>query len=112
METIRRVSRGGYRATPAKICKRMRELRTQVCGPRGQNLFSAYLGLSPSTYHFYERRRIPPLRVLDLASRITQVPILWIIRGEAPPDFKLEKVPRLSRFISPTTLTCTVETKL
>ena len=78
----------------AAICERLKQLRVQVCGPRGQSHFATLLRLSPSTYNYYEKGRIPPVDVLDRAARITDVPLLWLIRGE-PADFSLENVKKL-----------------
>ena len=76
------------------ICERLKQVRIQVCGPRGQSHFAALLQLSPSTYNYYEKGRIPPVDVLDRASRITKVPLLWLIRGE-PADFVLESLKKI-----------------
>lgn len=76
------------------ICDRLKQVRIQVCGARGQSHFAALLQLSPSTYNYYEKGRIPPVDVLDRASRITKVPLLWLIRGE-PADFSLESLRKL-----------------
>ncbi len=76
------------------ICERLKKLRVQVCGARGQSHFAMRLNLSPSTYNYYEKGRIPPVDVLDQASRITGVPLLWLVRGE-PVEFDLAAVPPL-----------------
>ncbi len=70
----------------ALICERLKQVRTQVCGRRGQSRFAFLLGLSPSTYNYYEKGRVPPVEVLDLAAKISGAPLLWLIRGE-PADF-------------------------
>ncbi len=58
----------------AAICNRLKQLRIQVCGSRGQSHFAALLQLSPSTYNYYEKGRIPPVDVLDRSSRVTGIP--------------------------------------
>ena len=78
----------------AAICERLKQVRIQVCGPRGQSHFAALLQLSPSTYNYYEKGRIPPVDVLDRAARVTGVPLLWLIRGE-PGDFSLESLKKI-----------------
>jgi len=78
----------------AAICERLKQVRVQVCGPRGQSHFAALLHLSPSTYNYYEKGRIPPVDVLDRAARVTGVPLLWLIRGE-PGDFALESLRKI-----------------
>ena len=78
----------------AAICERLKQVRVQVCGARGQSHFAALLHLSPSTYNYYEKGRIPPVDVLDRASRVTAAPLLWLIRGE-PADFSIEGLKKI-----------------
>jgi transcriptional regulator with XRE-family HTH domain len=78
----------------AAICDRLKQVRVQVCGQRGQSHFAALLQLSPSTYNYYEKGRVPPVDVLDRASRVTGAPLLWLIRGE-PGDFLLESLRKI-----------------
>lgn len=78
----------------AAICERLKQVRIQVCGPRGQSHFAALLHLSPSTYNYYEKGRIPPVDVLDRAANVTAAPLLWLIRGE-PADFNLESLAKI-----------------
>src|SRR3954463_16805393 len=78
----------------AAICERLKQVRIQVCGPRGQSHFAALLHLSPSTYNYYEKGRIPPVDVLDRAARVTGAPLLWLIRGE-PAEFALESLAKI-----------------
>lgn len=85
----------------AAICERLKHVRIQVCGPRGQSHFAALLQLSPSTYNYYEKGRIPPVDVLDRASRLTAVPLLWLIRGE-PADFAIESLRKIEPQSPPT----------
>lgn len=85
------------------ICDRLKQVRIQVCGARGQSHFAALLQLSPSTYNYYEKGRIPPVDVLDRASNITKVPLLWLIRGE-PSDFSLETLKKIEVPAEPTSV--------
>jgi transcriptional regulator with XRE-family HTH domain len=78
----------------AAICERLKQVRVQVCGARGQSHFAALLHLSPSTYNYYEKGRVPPVDVLDRAARVTGAPLLWLIRGE-PADFALESLQKI-----------------
>src|SRR3954467_928679 len=78
----------------AAICERLKQVRIQVCGTRGQSHFAALLHLSPSTYNYYEKGRIPPVDVLDRAARVTGAPLLWLIRSE-PGDFSLESLRKI-----------------
>lgn len=91
---MRNASPGDVSSNPQAICERLKQVRIQVCGARGQSHFAALLQLSPSTYNYYEKGRIPPVDVLDRASRITNVPLLWLIRGE-PADFNVESLKRI-----------------
>jgi transcriptional regulator with XRE-family HTH domain len=91
---MKNASPGDVSSNPQAICERLKQVRVQVCGPRGQSHFAALLQLSPSTYNYYEKGRIPPVDVLDRASRITNVPLLWLIRGE-PSDFVIESLKRI-----------------
>jgi transcriptional regulator with XRE-family HTH domain len=70
------------------ICTRLKQVRIQVCGRRGQSRFALLLGLSPSTYNYYEKGRVPPIEVIDLAAKVSGAPLLWLIRGE-PQDFNI-----------------------
>jgi transcriptional regulator with XRE-family HTH domain len=72
----------------------LKQVRVQVCGARGQSHFAALLHLSPSTYNYYEKGRVPPVDVLDRAARVTGAPLLWLIRGE-PAEFTLESLKKL-----------------
>jgi transcriptional regulator with XRE-family HTH domain len=78
----------------AAICDRLKQVRVQVCGTRGQSHFAALLQLSPSTYNYYEKGRVPPVDVLDRASKVTGAPLLWLIRGEAA-GFAVESLKRI-----------------
>jgi len=77
------------------ICERLKQVRVHVCGARGQSHFAGLLNLSPSTYNYYEKGRIPPVDVLDRAARLTGAPLLWLIRGE-PGDFNLEHLKKMA----------------
>src|ERR1035437_8859327 len=78
----------------AAMCEPLKQVRVQVCGPRGQSHFAALLHLSPSTYNYYEKGRIPPVDVLDRAAHVTGAPLLWLIGGE-PADFNPESLQKI-----------------
>ena len=78
----------------AAICERLKQVRVQVCGARGQSHFASILQLSPSTYNYYEKGRVPPVDVIDRAATVTGAPLLWLIRGE-PADFALETLEKI-----------------
>ena len=84
----------------AAICERLKQVRIQVCGPRGQSHFAALLNLSPSTYNYYEKGRIPPVDVLDRAARVTGAPLMWLIRGE-PAEFVVDTLQKIEPPVAP-----------
>ena len=84
----------------AAICDRLKQIRVQVCGPRGQSHFAALLYLSPSTYNYYEKGRVPPVHVLDCAAKVTGAPLLWLIRGE-PADFAIDSLKKIELTVKP-----------
>ena len=61
---------------------RVREVRVSTFGVRGQAKFAAALGISPSTYSYYERSRIPPLPVLLRISEVGKVDLRWLLTGQ------------------------------
>ena len=69
----------------------MKSVRVQVCGRRGQSKFAYLLGISPSTYNYYEKGRVPSVEILDLASKISGAPLMWLIRGE-PENFNVAEL--------------------
>ena len=69
-----------------EICARLKRIRIQVCGYRGQSHFCALLHLSPSTYNYYEKGRLPPYTVMRRVCRLTATPLMWLAEG-APSEF-------------------------
>jgi len=66
------------------LCGRILALRLERCGPRGRAEFARMVGLNPSTYHYYEKGRIPPVPVLVRLSRCTGVSLQWLLTGDGP----------------------------
>ena len=64
--------------------ERLLALRLEFSGRRGQADFARMLDLSPSTYYYYEKNRVPPVPVLVRLSRRTGVAIQWLLTGEGP----------------------------
>lgn len=64
------------------IIKRIIEVRTGKCGTRGRNKFAGLLDLSPSTYSYYEKDRIPPVAVLIKISEVANVDLNWLLTGQ------------------------------
>ena len=46
------------------IIDRVVLLRQQYSGDRGKSKFARSLGISASTYNYYENNRIPPIEIL------------------------------------------------
>ncbi|MBN2132617.1 MAG: helix-turn-helix domain-containing protein [Sedimentisphaerales bacterium] len=69
--------------TPAdrQIIHRFRLLRQRHAGKRGKSLFAKELGISPSTYNYYERDRVAPAGVLYRACQLTGESIEWLLTG-------------------------------
>jgi len=64
-----------------KICERIRQLRVEMFGGRGKAAFARELGISPSTYDYYEHKRVPPADVLVRIADITHVDLRWLLTG-------------------------------
>ena len=67
------------------VCRRIAQLRTEIEGPRGKSRFAKTLGISASTYDYYENSRVPPAEVLVSIADRTGVDLRWLITGEAAP---------------------------
>ena len=55
----------------------------ELDGPRGKARFARKLGISPSTYDYYESSRIPSAELLVKIAEITQVDLRWLLTGQA-----------------------------
>ncbi len=64
------------------IIQRIKELREQFSGPRGRSEFARALAISPSTYNYYERDRVPPIEVLLRICEVTGADIEWLLTGQ------------------------------
>ena len=64
------------------IINRIINLRTQHFGVRGKSNFARELGISPSTYNYYEDNRVPPLETLLKMCDVTGVDIYWLLMGQ------------------------------
>ncbi|HUU10511.1 MAG TPA: S24 family peptidase [Phycisphaerae bacterium] len=69
------------------ISARLADLRRQIFGERGRAAFARALGVSPSTYNYYEKGRPPPADLLARAAEVAGADIGWLLtgRGEAFP---------------------------
>jgi transcriptional regulator with XRE-family HTH domain len=77
------------------IIERIKHLREQHSGSRGKSKFARALGISPSTYNYYENNRIPPLEILLKISEVTGADLNWLLTGRKTlktPILELEKL--------------------
>lgn len=71
------------RLSHSDICRRIAQIRVEVAGPRGKSTFAKTLGISPSTYDYYESARVPPADVLVRIADVAAVDLRWLLTGEA-----------------------------
>jgi SOS-response transcriptional repressor LexA len=64
------------------LIERIRSLRKQYAGSRGRSEFARSLGISPSTYNYYENNRIPPIDILLKICEITGADLEWLLTGQ------------------------------
>ncbi len=64
-----------------EICRRVEQVRRELHGDRGKVRFARQLGISPSTYNYYESSRIPPAEVLVRISEAGGVDLRWLLTG-------------------------------
>lgn len=69
------------KATP-DVCRRLAELRQQQYGQRGKADFAKDLGISPSTYNYYEAGRVPPAELLVRIADLAKVDLRWLLTGK------------------------------
>lgn len=65
------------------ICQRVAQVRLETCGTRGKARFAKQLGISPSTYDYYEASRVPPAEILVNIADVGDVDLRWLLTGEA-----------------------------
>lgn len=66
-----------------EICRRIADLRVKTTGPRGKSTFAKQLGISGSTYDYYEGTRVPPAEILVSIADLTGADLRWLITGQA-----------------------------
>ena len=69
----------------AGLSERLVRLRESVFGPRGRAAFARALGVSPSTYNYYEKGRQPPADLLARAAEVTGADLAWLLTGRGEP---------------------------
>jgi len=68
------------------ICRRITQIRTELTGHRGKSGFAKLLDLSPSTYDYYESKRVPPAEVLVKIAQVAGADLHWLLTGQAAPE--------------------------
>lgn len=71
------------RSPTPEICLRIAKVRLELHGPRGKAAFAKSLGISPSTYSYYEAGRVPPAEVLVRIADRSGVDLRWLLTGQA-----------------------------
>lgn len=64
------------------VIQRVCFLRNQYAGSRGKSKFAGDLGISPSTYNYYENNRLPPIEILLRICDITGADLIWLLTGQ------------------------------
>jgi transcriptional regulator with XRE-family HTH domain len=62
---------------------RIRVLRERVAGPRGKSGFARAIGISPSTYAYYEKDRLPPVDILLRICEVSDTDLYWLLTGRS-----------------------------
>jgi transcriptional regulator with XRE-family HTH domain len=65
------------------IIERVRLLRKQYAGERGKSKFARALGISASTYSYYEDNRVPPIEILLKMCEVTGADLQWLLTGQS-----------------------------
>ena len=79
------------------ICARIAELRLKLEGSRGKSVFASKLGISASTYNYYETNRVPPADVLVRIADLANVDLRWLLTGQSGPTAVLANHPAVLR---------------
>jgi len=67
------------------VIERIRALRNRYAGPRGKGKFAQALGISLSTYSYYENNRIPSIETLLKICEVTKTDLNWLLTGQEHP---------------------------
>jgi len=65
------------------IIERVRLLRGRYAGNRGKSKFARALGISASTYSYYENNRLPPTEILLKICEVTGADLDWLLTGRS-----------------------------
>ena len=64
------------------LIDRIIKLRKAYTGHRGRSRFAEALGVSSSTYSYYEKDRVPPIPILLKICQLCNVGIFWLLTGQ------------------------------
>lgn len=64
------------------IIQRIKLVRNRYAGNRGKSKFARELGISASTYSYYENNRVPPIEVLLRICEVTEADLQWLLTGK------------------------------
>ena len=64
------------------IIERIKLLRQRHAGNRGKSKFARALGISASTYNYYEDDRVPPIDVLLKICEVAGADLEWLLTGQ------------------------------
>ena len=62
--------------------ERVKHLRNRYAGNRGKSKFARALGISASTYSYYENNRVPPIEILLKICGVTGADLKWLLTGQ------------------------------
>jgi DNA-binding XRE family transcriptional regulator len=65
------------------IIERIQTLRRRFSGLRGKRKFAKAIGISPSTYNYYEKERLAPIPVLVKICQLCNTDLEWLLTGQA-----------------------------
>ncbi|MBC8481062.1 MAG: helix-turn-helix domain-containing protein [Planctomycetes bacterium] len=72
------------------VIQRITQIRKDKYGNRGKSKFARDLGISPSTYNYYEEDRVPPADILVKMCMATLTDINWLLTGESTDEQKTD----------------------
>ena len=70
------------KSSHSELCRRIAQVRLEVAGPRGKASFAKQLGVSASTYAYYEAVRVPPAETLVRIADLAGVDLRWLLTGQ------------------------------
>ena len=79
------------------IADRIKLVRKQYAGRRGKSKLAHALGISTSTYDYYENDKFPPVEFLHKICEITGTDSHWLLTGQKSaktPEFEFESLAR------------------